>query len=69
MRNLLEQLQDVCNELRDDHEIAIIKKYGIKAKRCTTVVICKIIEFIVIIFKFFFLRYFKTRLNNIIVDK
>jgi len=39
MRNLLEQLQDVYNELRDDHdEIAIIKKYGIKAKRCTTVV-------------------------------
>jgi len=54
MKNLLEQLQNVCNELKDDHEIAIIEKYGIKAKRCTTIVIRKIIEFIVIVFKFVF---------------
>jgi len=37
----LEQLQDVCNELKDDNEIAIIEKYGSKAKFYTTAIIRK----------------------------
>jgi len=37
----LEQLQDVCNELKDENEIAIIEKYGSKAKFYTTAIIRK----------------------------
>lgn len=38
---MLEQLQDVCNELKDENEIAIIEKYGSKAKYYTTTIIRK----------------------------
>ncbi|XP_024877007.1 uncharacterized protein LOC112457922 [Temnothorax curvispinosus] len=41
IRSLLDRLQDVCNELRDENEIAILKKYGSKAKRYTTAIIRK----------------------------
>ncbi|XP_070160523.1 odorant receptor 4-like isoform X3 [Polyergus mexicanus] len=33
VRCLFEQLQHICNELKDENEIAIIKKYGNNAKR------------------------------------
>ncbi|XP_071636858.1 uncharacterized protein [Temnothorax longispinosus] len=39
IRSSLDRLQDVCNEIRDDNEIAILKKYGSKAKRYTTAMI------------------------------
>ncbi|XP_071560224.1 odorant receptor 49b-like [Temnothorax nylanderi] len=39
VRSLLDRLQDVCNELRDENEFAILKKYGSKAKRYTTAII------------------------------
>ncbi|XP_026823607.1 uncharacterized protein LOC105280156 isoform X3 [Ooceraea biroi] len=39
VRCLLEKLQHMCNELKDQNEIAIIKKYGNTAKRYTTVLI------------------------------
>ncbi|XP_071634532.1 uncharacterized protein [Temnothorax longispinosus] len=39
IRSTLDRLQDVCNELRDENEIAILKKYGSKAKRYTTAII------------------------------
>ncbi|XP_071581700.1 uncharacterized protein [Temnothorax nylanderi] len=39
IRSSLDRLQDVCNELRDENEIAILKKYGSKAKRYTTAII------------------------------
>ncbi|XP_072765031.1 uncharacterized protein [Anoplolepis gracilipes] len=39
LRNSLKQLQDVCNEIEDKNEIAIIKKYGSKAKRITIILI------------------------------
>ncbi|XP_011163337.2 uncharacterized protein LOC105198346 isoform X2 [Solenopsis invicta] len=39
VRSLLEQLQEICNELKDENEIAIIEKYGSKAKYYTTVLI------------------------------
>ncbi|KAL6425037.1 hypothetical protein ACFW04_009381 [Cataglyphis niger] len=35
LRSSLKQLQDVCNEIEDKNEIAIIEKYGRKAKRIT----------------------------------
>ncbi|XP_050460192.1 uncharacterized protein LOC126856057 [Cataglyphis hispanica] len=35
VRFSLKQLQDVCNEITDKNEIAIIEKYGSKAKRIT----------------------------------
>ncbi|XP_011860673.1 PREDICTED: uncharacterized protein LOC105557893 [Vollenhovia emeryi] len=41
VRRLLEQLQDVCNKLKDENEIAIIKKWGSKAKYYTTTLISK----------------------------
>ncbi|KAL6425013.1 hypothetical protein ACFW04_009371 [Cataglyphis niger] len=37
VRNLLEQLQYICNELKDENEFAIIKKYGNNTKHCTVV--------------------------------
>ncbi|XP_024884271.1 uncharacterized protein LOC112462619 [Temnothorax curvispinosus] len=39
IRSSLDRLQDVCNELRKENEIAILKKYGSKAKRYTTAII------------------------------
>jgi hypothetical protein len=38
---MLEKLQYVCNELKDDNEIAIFRKYGNNAKRYTVIIICK----------------------------
>ncbi|XP_072765622.1 uncharacterized protein [Anoplolepis gracilipes] len=35
IKSVLMQLQDVCNEIEDKNEIAIIEKYGSKAKRIT----------------------------------
>ncbi|XP_024879956.1 uncharacterized protein LOC112459841, partial [Temnothorax curvispinosus] len=39
IKSSLDRLQGVCNELRDEKEIAILKKYGNKAKRYTTAII------------------------------
>lgn len=41
VKRFLEDLQHICNELKDKNEIAIIKKYGNNAKRYTAIVICK----------------------------
>jgi len=38
MKYLLQNLQDICNELKDAEEIAIIKTYGNKSKRFTLIV-------------------------------
>ncbi|XP_018051961.1 PREDICTED: uncharacterized protein LOC108689615 [Atta colombica] len=40
IKSLLEQLQDVCNKLKDENEIAIIEKCGSKAK-CYTIAIIR----------------------------
>ncbi|XP_019885687.2 odorant receptor 4-like [Camponotus floridanus] len=37
LRNLLEQLQYICNELKDENEIAILIKYGNNTKRYTAI--------------------------------
>ncbi|XP_050460092.1 odorant receptor 22c-like [Cataglyphis hispanica] len=37
VRNLLEELQCICNELKNENELAIFNKYGNNAKRCTSV--------------------------------
>jgi len=42
MKYLLEKIQDICNELNDEDEIAIIKKYGNDSKRLTFIASCKI---------------------------
>ncbi|XP_029659942.1 uncharacterized protein LOC115233578 [Formica exsecta] len=39
LKSSLKQLQDVCNEITDKNEIAIIEKYGRKAKRITIALI------------------------------
>jgi len=39
---MLEKLQYICNELRDEDEFAIIKKYGNDSKRFTFIISCKI---------------------------
>ncbi|XP_070151720.1 uncharacterized protein [Polyergus mexicanus] len=39
IRTSLKQLQDVCNEITDKNEIAIIDKYGDKAKRITILIL------------------------------
>ncbi|XP_070152573.1 odorant receptor 22c-like isoform X2 [Polyergus mexicanus] len=38
VRNLLKQLQCICNELKDENELAIIKKYGYNTRRCTAII-------------------------------
>jgi hypothetical protein len=42
MRCILKKLQNICNELKNEDEIAIIKKYGNDSKRLTFVISCKI---------------------------
>jgi len=42
MKNLLMQLQYIYDKLKDEKEIAIIKKYGHNAKRYTAVFTGKI---------------------------
>jgi len=42
MKYLLEKIQDICNELNNKDEIAIIKRYGNDSKRLTFVISCKI---------------------------
>jgi len=41
VKSLLDQLQHICDELRDKNEIAIIKEYGRNAKRYTIILLCK----------------------------
>jgi len=41
VKNLLEQLQNICNELKDENEIIIMKKYGNNAKYYTIKMIGK----------------------------
>jgi len=41
----MEQLQLMCNKLKRENEIAIIKKYANKAKHITIILIGKIIDF------------------------
>jgi len=40
------KLQYICNELKDENEIAIIKKYGYTAKRYTITLTSKIFIFL-----------------------
>ncbi|XP_025155331.1 uncharacterized protein LOC109504421 [Harpegnathos saltator] len=42
---LMEQLQRICDELKDKNEIAILEKYGRDAKRYTINILCKKISF------------------------
>ncbi|XP_029666081.1 uncharacterized protein LOC115237280 [Formica exsecta] len=39
VKSLLEQLQNICNELKDENEVVIMKKYGNNAKCYTTRII------------------------------
>ncbi|KAL6420331.1 hypothetical protein ACFW04_014809 [Cataglyphis niger] len=54
MGNLLMQLQNVCNELKDKNEINIMKEYSYNAKRYTTALtilaVCSVFASIVTIF-------------------
>ena len=43
MRISLEQLQRVCNEIKNKNEIAIIEKYGRIGKHQTRIIMSKII--------------------------
>ncbi|XP_029666071.1 odorant receptor 49b-like [Formica exsecta] len=49
VKYLLEQLQDICNQLKDKNEIAIIEKYGNNAKYFTTISIVMCGAFIAIL--------------------
>jgi len=39
MKNLLEQLKHICNELQDKNEIDVMKKYGTNVERYTAKII------------------------------
>ncbi|XP_014478950.1 PREDICTED: uncharacterized protein LOC106746667 [Dinoponera quadriceps] len=41
VRYLIEELQRICDELKNENEIAIIKEYGSNAKSYTTAITCK----------------------------
>jgi len=41
MKWSLDQLQHICNELKDEKEIDIMKRYGDNARRYTAILICK----------------------------
>jgi len=41
MKWSLDQLQHICNELKDEKEIDIMKKYANNARHCTAIFICK----------------------------
>ncbi|XP_071561013.1 uncharacterized protein [Temnothorax nylanderi] len=41
IKYLLDELQHICNDLKDEYEIAIITKYGNIAKRLTAIIMCK----------------------------
>lgn len=41
VKYLMEQLRLVCNELKDENEIAVIKKYGSNARFYTAALTCK----------------------------
>jgi len=41
VKYLLEKLQSICNELKNEDEIAIIKTYGKNSKQFTLLVSCK----------------------------
>ncbi|XP_011705605.1 PREDICTED: uncharacterized protein LOC105460813 [Wasmannia auropunctata] len=43
VKYLMEQLQQICNELKNENEINIMKEYGNYVKRYTVALICKII--------------------------
>jgi len=49
---LLEQLQQIYSELKDENEMAIIKKYGYNAK-CYTIRIIRKIKFINLYYLYF----------------
>jgi hypothetical protein len=42
MKYILDNFQDICNELKDEDEIAIMKEYLNVSKRFTHIVSCKI---------------------------
>ncbi|XP_070160512.1 odorant receptor 30a-like isoform X2 [Polyergus mexicanus] len=50
VRCLFEQLQHICNELKDENEIAIIKKYGNNAKRYAAILMLLYICITIIMF-------------------
>lgn len=47
----MEQLKQICNDLKDNNEIAIIEKYGNYAKRYTIRLTRKIILIFILCFK------------------
>lgn len=57
MKNLLVQLENVCNGLKDENEIAIMKEYSCNAERYTTVLTSKTIflKFLYLIIFLFYL--------------
>jgi len=50
VRDLLIQLQYICNELKDENEIAIIRRYGYNAKYYTIALTGKTISIYTTIF-------------------
>lgn len=51
MRYLLEQLQQICNELKSEKEIAIIKSYACSVKRYTVILLGKKLVIILLLSK------------------
>lgn len=57
MKDLLMQLQDVCNGIKDKNEIAIMKEYSYNANRYTTALTSKIIFLDFCIYLYFYWMY------------
>ncbi|XP_070151723.1 odorant receptor 47a-like isoform X1 [Polyergus mexicanus] len=63
VKGLLEQLQLICNELKDKNEFTIINEYGCSARRCTAALtICGICS----LFAFLVAQFWSSILDNIL---
>ncbi|XP_029678599.1 uncharacterized protein LOC115244797 [Formica exsecta] len=63
VKDLLEQLQLICNELKDKNEFAIINEYGCSARRCTAALtICAICSLPALIVA----QFWSSILNNVL---
>ncbi|XP_011348437.1 odorant receptor 85b isoform X2 [Ooceraea biroi] len=65
VRLLGEQLQHMCNELRDGNEIAIIQKYGNDAKRITIIFIFLLVCYVISFNMLSFMPYFLSAILHI----
>jgi len=69
MRVSLEQLQHVCNEIKNKNEITIIEKYGRIGKHQTIIITSKYIHIYIYIYIYIYIFIFLLIINILIINK